>query len=161
MGSQRVRHDWATFTFTFEGSTHRLSNTPEKQLCMGTSVRSINLFNANSSPIHGGVARLSLVSFCFWILMWLQKWSVRCSVVSGILWSHEPARLLHPWNSPAKKTRVGSHCLLQGIFLTGIEPGSPALQVNALPLSYQGSLMCFTGGRFITYFFYIVKANTI
>ena len=27
-------------------------------------------------------------------------------------------RLLCPWDSPGKKTRVGCHCLLQGIFLT-------------------------------------------
>ena len=29
-----------------------------------------------------------------------------------------PASLLCPWNSPGKNTRVGSHFLLQGIFLT-------------------------------------------
>jgi len=37
------------------------------------------------------------------------------------------AKLLSPWNSPGKKTRVGSHTLLQGIFLTQIKPRSPAL----------------------------------
>ena len=30
----------------------------------------------------------------------------------------QPTRLLCPWNSPGKKTAVGSHSLLQGIFLT-------------------------------------------
>ena len=35
------------------------------------------------------------------------------------LWPHEPpARLLHPWKSPGKNTRVGSCSLLQGIFPT-------------------------------------------
>ena len=29
-----------------------------------------------------------------------------------------PTRLLCPWESPGKKTGVGSHSLLQGIFLT-------------------------------------------
>ena len=29
-----------------------------------------------------------------------------------------PARLLYPWDSPAKNTGVGCHVLLQGIFLT-------------------------------------------
>ena len=29
----------------------------------------------------------------------------------------KPTRLLGPWNSPAKNTGVGSHSLLQGIFL--------------------------------------------
>ena len=43
-----------------------------------------------------------------------------CSVasfVSDSLWPHglEPARLLCPWNSPSKDTRVGCHALLQGI----------------------------------------------
>ena len=30
----------------------------------------------------------------------------------------EPVRLLCPWNSPGKNTGVGSHPLVQGIFLT-------------------------------------------
>ena len=37
------------------------------------------------------------------------------SLQSHGLW---PARLLSPWNSPGKNTRVGCHFLLQGIFLT-------------------------------------------
>ena len=36
----------------------------------------------------------------------------------------EPARLPCPWDSPGKKAGVGSHFLLQGIFLTqGANPG--------------------------------------
>ena len=35
----------------------------------------------------------------------------------------QPARLLCPWDSPGKNTRVGCHFLLQGIFLTqGLNP---------------------------------------
>jgi len=48
----------------------------------------------------------------------------------------QPARLLHPWNSPTKDTRVGSHSLLQGIFWTldsEIEPRSPTLPADSLP----------------------------
>ena len=38
----------------------------------------------------------------------------------------KPARLLCPWNSPGNNTRVGSHSLLQGIFLTqGLNLGFP------------------------------------
>ena len=37
-----------------------------------------------------------------------------CSVVSSSL----PSRLLCPWDSPGKNTRVGCHALLQGIFPT-------------------------------------------
>ena len=51
----------------------------------------------------------------------------------------EPARLLCSWNSPGKKTLVGSHFLLQGIFLTQeIEPGSPGLQADSLPSEPPG-----------------------
>ena len=42
------------------------------------------------------------------------------------LWPHGlyPARLLCPWNSPGRSTKVGNHSLLQGIFPTwGSNPG--------------------------------------
>ena len=47
-------------------------------------------------------------------------------VMSDSLVSHglQPARLLHPWNSPNKRTDVGSHSLLPGIFPTqGLNSG--------------------------------------
>ena len=46
--------------------------------------------------------------------------SESCSVMSDSLWpqGRQPTRLLCPWNSPGKNTEVGSHSLLQGIFLT-------------------------------------------
>ena len=45
----------------------------------------------------------------------------------------EPARLLCPWNSPGKSTKVGGHSLYQGIFpIQGLEPVSPALQADSL-----------------------------
>ena len=50
------------------------------------------------------------------------------SVVSNSLQSHglQRTRLLCPWNSPGKNTRVGNHSLLQGIFPTeGLNPGLP------------------------------------
>ena len=48
--------------------------------------------------------------------------SAGLSVVSGSLRPHglQPARLLCPWDSPGKNTGVGSHSLLQGIFLTQV-----------------------------------------
>ena len=61
------------------------------------------------------------------------------------LQSHElqPARLLHPWNSLGKNTRVGCHFFLQGIFLT---QGSKLhlwylmhWPADSLPLSHLGS----------------------
>ena len=33
-------------------------------------------------------------------------------------WKKQPSRLLFPWDSPGQNTGVGSHCFLQGIFLT-------------------------------------------
>ena len=56
-----------------------------------------------------------------------------CSVTSG----HLPARLLCPWDSLGKNTRVSCHALLQGIIPTqGSNPGlmSPALASGFLPL---------------------------
>ena len=65
--------------------------------------------------------------------------SVSCSVVSHGLY---PARLLCPWNSPGKNTRVGCHSLLQGIFLTqGSNPHLLCLlhwQAACLPLAPPG-----------------------
>ena len=46
---------------------------------------------------------------------------------------------LSPWDSPGKKTGVGCHALLQGIFLTrGSNPGLLCLlhwQAGSLPLA--------------------------
>ena len=53
------------------------------------------------------------------------------SVVSNSLRPQglQPTRLLHPWNSPGKKTGVGCHSLLQGIFPTqGLNPVLPHCQ---------------------------------
>ena len=55
------------------------------------------------------------------------KVKVSCTVVSDSLQFHglQPIRPLCPWNSPGKRTGVGCHLLLQGIFLTwGSNPGS-------------------------------------
>ena len=53
------------------------------------------------------------------------------------------ARLLCPWASPGKHTRVGCHFLLKGIFPDpGFEPespASPAWQADSLPLSHLGN----------------------
>ena len=62
-------------------------------------------------------------------LYWLCQFSsvqFSHSVVSISLWLHglQPARLLYPWNFPGKCARVGSHSLLQRIFLTNrLNPG--------------------------------------
>ena len=44
-----------------------------------------------------------------------------------------------PWNSPGKNTGVGRHSLLQGNLPDpGMEPVSPALQVDSLPSEPPG-----------------------
>ena len=45
----------------------------------------------------------------------------------------QPARLLIPWDFPGKNTGVDWPFLLQGIFLTGTELRSPALQADSSP----------------------------
>ena len=64
------------------------------------------------------------------------------SAVSGSLRPHglQPARLLCPWDSPGKNTRVGCYFLLQGIFQTqGSNPRLLHWQVDSLPLRHQRS----------------------
>ena len=52
----------------------------------------------------------------------------------------EPTRLLCPWNSPGKNIGVGSHSLLQGIFLTqGSNLGLLYCRWILYHLSHQGS----------------------
>ena len=101
------------------------------------------------------------------IIVWCESESVCCSVLFKSLQLHglQPPRLLCPWTSPGKNSGVGNHALLQGIFLPqgsnlgplpcrqifyclshspgdlpdpGIEPGSPALQADALPSEPPG-----------------------
>ena len=54
-------------------------------------------------------------------------WGVSRLVLSDSLRPHglEPTRLLCPWNSPGKKSGVGYHSLLQGIFQTQGSNSSP------------------------------------
>ena len=48
--------------------------------------------------------------------------------------------LYSPWNSPGQNTRVGSHSLLQGIFLTqGSNPGLPHCRRILYQLSHKES----------------------
>ena len=71
--------------------------------------------------------------------MWLyhESESERHSVVSDSL---PPHGLYNPWNYPGQNTGVGSLSLLQGLPNPGIEPRSPALQADSLPVETQGKL---------------------
>ena len=62
------------------------------------------------------------------------------SVMFDSLQPHGPTRLLCPWNSPGKNVGVGSHFLLQGIFLTqGSNLGLQHCRQNLYRQSQQGS----------------------
>ena len=51
----------------------------------------------------------------------------------------KPTRFPHPWDSPGKNTGVGSHSLLQGVFLTqGSNTGLPHCRLTLYRLSHQG-----------------------
>ena len=63
--------------------------------------------------------------------------SESCSVMSESFQLHG---LYSPWNSPGQNTEVGSHSLLQGIFLTqGLNPSLSHCRPTLYCLSYQGS----------------------
>ena len=65
-----------------------------------------------------------------------------CLIVSGSLRPHglQPARLLCPWDSPGKNTRVGCHALLQEIFPTqGSNQGLEHCRQILYHLNHQGS----------------------
>ena len=64
------------------------------------------------------------------------------SVVSDSSEPHglQPARLLCPWGSSGKNTRVHCHALPQGIFPTqGLNPGLPNCKEILYGLSHQGN----------------------
>ena len=60
---------------------------------------------------------------------------VNCSVISDSLRPQglQLARLLCPWNSPGKSTRVGIYSLIQGIF--PIQESNPCLQHNYVKMN--------------------------
>ena len=67
--------------------------------------------------------------------------SLSCSVMSDSVQHHglQPTRLLCPKNSPGKNTGVGSHSLLQGIFLTqGLNLGLLQCRQILYHLGHQG-----------------------
>ena len=79
-----------------------------------------------------------IISYWFNFINKKEKW--RRSVVSDSLWTCglQPTRLLCPWDSPGKSTRMGCH-LLQRIFLTqGLNLGLPNCRQMLYHLSYQG-----------------------
>ena len=78
--------------------------------------------------------------FSFWLTSLFVR--VSCSVVSNSLQPHGlwPVMPLCPWDSPGKNTGVGSHSLLQEIFLTqGSNPGLLHCRRILYPLCHLGN----------------------
>ena len=62
-----------------------------------------------------------------------------CPTLCNSMDPMEPARLLCPWNSPGKNTRVGGHSLLQEVFPTqGSNPGLLHCRQILYHLTHQG-----------------------
>ena len=107
------------FTLRFYVTEQFLSLNPMNQILLASSFSS-----AAFSPLS---AFMKLKWFR--ALLWLKSESVSHSVVSDSLQTLglQPSRLLCPWDFPGKNTEVGSHSLLQGIFLTqGLNPDLPS-----------------------------------
>ena len=67
-----------------------------------------------------------------------------CPILCNPIDCSPPGSFVCPWDFPGKNTAVGSHFLLQGIFLTqGSNPRPQGLlhwQVDSSPLRHLGSL---------------------
>ena len=85
--------------------------------------------------------RISSFSYGWIILIYIIYSGFSPKVVSDSLRLHRlPTRLLCPRDFPGNSTGVGSHFLLQGIFLSqGSNPCLLHWQMDSSPLSHQGS----------------------
>ena len=96
---------------------------------------------------HGLLAPIGLHS---------EQVTVSQSCLTLRLRGRQPARLLCPWDSPGKNAGVGSHCLLQGIFLTqGSNWGLlhcrqilHCLSHQGSPMQYHNSASCEVSGEY-------------
>ena len=147
MGSQRVRHDWVTFTFP--SGSHGL--LLRDCLCASLAIRPFSSLLTPHSPELWGMQRWGTPASHapaptifpanpspWGIFPWRDFISNECcSVVSSSL---RPHVLYSPQNSSGQNTGVGSISLLQGIFPTqGSNPGLPHCRRILYQLSYQGS----------------------
>ena len=91
-------------------ASHRPTHQPITDTCMGHSKDLLSLTQICRSHHMKTAQIVGLYIF--------ELRSVSCSVMSDSLQFHglQPTKLLCPWNSAGKNTRVGSHSLLQGIF---------------------------------------------
>ena len=132
MGSQRVRHYWATSLslFTFMQWRRKWQPTPVFLPGESQGQEPGGLLSMGSHRVRHNWRDLE------------EEEDVSHSVASDSLWHHElyPPRLPCSWNSPSKNT--GGNCsLLQRIFPTkGSNPGLLYCRQIVYYLSHQGSL---------------------
>ena len=120
MGSQRVRHDWAT-SLTYE---RQLEHEGHMSGLQGVCLKS------KAFMVH------KLVKIKFLVHLWIFE-SESNSVTFNSLWPHG---LYSPWNSLGQNTGVGNCSLLHGIVPTqGSNPGPLHCRQTLYQLSHQGS----------------------
>ena len=144
MGSQRVGHNWVTFTFTFYFTYHNVL-----KVHLWYAAKSLQSCPTLCDPMDvsppgstaPGILRARTLEWVAISFSNACKWKVKVKLLSqphGL----QPTRLLCPWDFPGKSTGVGYHTLLQGIFLT--EGSKLCLlcllywQVGSLPLVPAG-----------------------
>ena len=116
----------------------------------------IPFFPAHRSPASSDISFCTTAGDQFG--HWVCGLVLSRSVMSDSLWSHglEPTRLLYPWDFPGKRTGVGCHCLLQGIFLTqGSNLCLLHWHAGSFPLSHLGSPSMNTTHGIIKRHFYV------
>ena len=116
-----------------------------------TDWRPFNLHLHNRSPATGirFCKNPPLSSVLTYIVRWRTRGSMHAQSCPTLCDPWTVARLLCPWNSPGKKTGVGCHLQLQGIFLTqGLNPDLLGLlhwQADSLPPRHQWSRLRVVG----------------
>ena len=119
-------------------------------------------FHSNHTCSKPGFLIFSTADICVCLcvqscLTFVTTWTVACQSPASMefpkqeYWSGLPTRLLCLWNFPGKNTGVGSHLLLQKIFLTqGLNQHLLHWQANSSPPCLLGSsswiILCWGGG---------------
>ena len=86
---------------------------------------------AGAVPSSSGRSlNIQFVQWSYWLTLVPRNWKLVAQESCPTLWDHG-------WKSPGKKTGVGCHSLLQGIFLT--QGSNPGLLNSKQILGHQGS----------------------
>ena len=149
--SPLVKTSLAFFTSVLKlGGSHWAGVIPTMDLCLWASD---HCFTGFSHRLWGAIMfqapnfYFSLVYFCSFLCCCYFSLSalllnVKVLVAQSCATLCDPTDCSFcPWNSPGKDTEVGSHSLLQGIFLTqGSNLGLPLCRQILYHLSHQGGL---------------------